>query len=214
MRAAAMLLFMCVAAVAHPCESCHPTEVRGYAQTGMGRSLRSPQSEPDGTFEHAISGSRFLIRSNANGLFQRMTNQGQNSDYLIDYVIGSGNRASCFLARVGDHLFQSPICFYKGRGYDMAPGYEDNPAPGFSRPATAECLLCHSGTPLPIANSLNRYQSPAFAEEAISCARCHGDATAHLKRPGPRSIVNPAGLRRHCGIPFASSAIYRALQGY
>jgi hypothetical protein len=95
---------------------------------------------------------------------------------------------------VGDHLFQSPICFYKSRGYDMAPGYEDNPAPGFSRPMTLECLQCHSGRPLPIANSVNRYATPAFAEEAISCDRCHGDATAHLKRPARGSIVNPRKL--------------------
>jgi predicted CXXCH cytochrome family protein len=76
----------------------------------------------------------------------------------------------------------------------MAPGYEDNPEPGFTRPITPECLLCHSDRPLPIPGSLNRYQSPAFAEEAISCDRCHGDPAAHLKRPVPGSIVNPAKL--------------------
>jgi len=76
----------------------------------------------------------------------------------------------------------------------MAPGYEDNPAPGFTRPVTLECLECHSGRPLPIPNSLNRYETPAFAEEAISCDRCHGDGAAHLKRPSRGSIVNPAKL--------------------
>jgi len=194
MRLGVGLLLVCSAAFSHPCESCHPKQVQGYALTGMGRSLHSSRSEPDGSFEHTLSKSRFLIRSNRNGLFQRMTHDGENSDYLIDYVIGSGNHASCFLARVGDHLFQSPICFYRGRGYDMAPGYEDNPAPGYSRPVTLECLQCHSSRPLPIANSLNRYQSPAFAEEAISCDRCHGDVSAHLKRPVRGSIVNPAKL--------------------
>lgn len=192
--AAALLLLSCSAAVSQLCDSCHPREVKAYAQTGMGRSVRSPRSEPDGSFEHKLSGSSFLIRTNRNGLVQRMTNAGQNSDYLIDYVIGSGNRASCFLARVGDHLFESPICFFKDRGYDMAPGYEDNPAPGFSRPVTPECLLCHSGKPLPVSDSLNRYQSPAFAEQVISCARCHGDATNHLRRPVKGSILNPANL--------------------
>ena len=123
-----------------------------------------------------------------------MTHDAQNSDYRIDAVIGSGNHASCFAARVGDHLFQSPICFYKNRGYGMAPGYEDNPAPGFTRPITAECLQCHSGKPLPIANSVNRYESPAFSSEAISCDRCHGDPSAHLKRPARASILNPAKL--------------------
>lgn len=123
-----------------------------------------------------------------------MEHEGQNSDYRIDYVIGSGAHASCFLARVGDHLFESPLCYYPGRGYAMAPGFEDNPAPGYTRPITMECLLCHSDKPLDIPGSLNRYRSPAFDGEAISCDRCHGDSARHLKRPVPGSIVNPAKL--------------------
>lgn len=178
----------------HPCESCHPRQVAGYLHTGMGQSLRSPEKEPDADFEHAKSKTRFLVRSNQSGLFQRMQQAGQTLDYRIDYVIGSGNHASCYLARIGDHLFESPICYYKNRGYDMAPGYSDASAPAYTRPITEECLLCHSGRPLPIPHSLNRYQSPAFAEEAISCDRCHGDPTAHLKRPVAGSIVNPRKL--------------------
>jgi hypothetical protein len=191
---AAILLIIPFAAFSHPCESCHPKEVKSYARTGMGRSLHASRAEPDGGFEHDKSKTSFLIRSNKTGLFQRMTHAGENWDYRIDYVIGSGNHASCYVARVGDHLFQSPICFYKSRGYDMAPGYEDNPAPGFSRPITVECLQCHSGRPLHIANSVNRYATPAFAEEAISCDRCHGDAAAHINRPSRGSIMNPRKL--------------------
>jgi hypothetical protein len=192
--ATAILLFLPAATFCHPCASCHPKEVAGYARTPMGMSLRSPIAEPDGSLEHARSGTRFLIRSNRSGLFQRMQHDGENSDYRIDYVIGSGTHASCYLARVGDHLFESPVCYYPGRGYDMAPGFEDSPAPGFTRPITIECLLCHSGKPLPVGGSLNRYESPAFDEEAISCERCHGDSSAHLRRPVRGSIVNPARL--------------------
>ncbi len=192
--AASTLFFLPAIAFSHPCASCHPKEVEGYARTGMAKSLRSPAGEPDGALEHAKSRTRFLIRSGQSGLFQRMQHDGQNSDYRIDYVVGSGSHAACYLARLGDHLFESPVCYYKTRGYDMAPGYEDNPAPGFTRPVTIECLLCHSGKPRPIAGSLNRYGSPAFDEEAISCDRCHGDPAAHLGKPVPGSIVNPARL--------------------
>jgi hypothetical protein len=180
--------------LAHPCESCHPKEVQGYERTGMGRSLREPAHEPDGQFDHAKSGTRFLVRSNQTGLYQRMQHAGENSDFRIDYVIGSGTHASCYLATVGDHLFESPICYYPARGYAMAPGFDDNPAPGYTRPITMECLLCHSGKPMPIAGSLNMYESPAFSREAISCDRCHGDPAGHLKKPVPGSIVNPAKL--------------------
>ena len=189
-----LLLSPAILQAAHPCASCHAKEVAAYQRTGMGRSLRTPSGEPEGSFDHTESKTRFLIRSNASGLFQRMQHDGQNSDYRVDYVIGSGNHAACYLARVGDHLFESPLCYYPGRGFGMAPGYQDNPAPGYTRPITMECLLCHSGKPRQIAASLNRYESPAFDEEAISCDRCHGDTAAHLKRPVPGSIVNPAKL--------------------
>ncbi len=188
-------LLPALATAAHPCAACHPKEVDGYSRTAMGRSLRTPANEPEGSFELAPASTTFEIRNTPGGFVQRMTHAGQTSAYRIDYVIGSGAHASCFLARVGDHLFESPLCYYPGaRGYAMAPGYEDNPDPGFTRPITLECLECHSGKPLPIAGSLNRYRAPAFAAEAISCDRCHGNPAAHLKRPIPGSIVNPAKL--------------------
>ena len=76
----------------------------------------------------------------------------------------------------------------------MAPGYEESRSPDFSRPVTLECLLCHSGKPQPIPDTLNRYRTPPFLEESISCERCHGSGEAHEKRPVPGSIVNPAKL--------------------
>jgi len=76
----------------------------------------------------------------------------------------------------------------------MAPGAERAGQPDFVRPITMECLLCHSGKPLPVAGTLNEFESPAFAEESISCDRCHGDPRVHLKKPLPGSIVNPAKL--------------------
>lgn len=160
----------------------------------MSRSLRTASGEPDGEYVHAKSNTQFLVRSSRTAVYQRMQHDGQNWDYRIDYVVGSGSHASCYLARVGDHLFESPICLYPERGYAMAPGYEENSAPGYTRPVTIECLLCHSGKPLPIPGTLNGYRTPAFSEEAISCDRCHGDSAAHLRRPIPGSIVNPAKL--------------------
>jgi len=180
--------------LAHPCAPCHAREVEGYQRNAMSHSLRTAMGEPDGEYDHTKSNTRFLVRSSRSAVYQRTQHDGQNSDYRIDYVIGSGIHASCYLARVGDHLFESPICRYPDRGYAMAPGYEENPAPGFTRPVTIECLLCHSDRPLPIPGTLNAYRTPAFSEEAISCDRCHGDPAAHLQRPVPGSIVNPAKL--------------------
>jgi tetratricopeptide (TPR) repeat protein len=59
---------------------------------------------------------------------------------------------------------------------------------------TAECLWCHAGKPLPVAKTLNKYQQPAFAEEAISCDRCHGPVAEHVNRPSKTNIINPKRL--------------------
>jgi len=108
--------------LAHPCAPCHAREVEGYQRNAMSHSLRTAMGEPDGEYDHTKSNTRFLVRSGRSAVYQRTQHDGQNSDYRIDYVIGSGIHASCYLARVGDHLFESPICRYPDRGYAMAPG--------------------------------------------------------------------------------------------
>jgi len=124
-----------------------------------------------------------------------MERAGEVSEYPVAYVIGSGSHAAGYLIQVGDHLFQSPICYYTNRGkYDLAPGFERMGAPDFTRPVGEECVLCHSGRPLYVRGSANQYTRPVFMEEAISCERCHGASDDHLKRPAPGSIVNPAKL--------------------
>jgi hypothetical protein len=126
---------------------------------------------------------------------QQSTRQSEITDQKASFVIGSGNHAFGYLMQVGDHVFQSPLSYYTARRlWDVAPGYESDPHPDFQRPVTAECIFCHSGKSLPIDNSLNRYQARVFADYAITCERCHGDAAAHLKNPVAGSILNPSKL--------------------
>jgi hypothetical protein len=190
-----LLLFGPLLLVAHPCESCHPKEVAGYAHSAMAGALRRPGREPEGTFTAALSATRFTIRSDSKGTWQRMERGGQVSEYQVAFVIGSGKHAAGSLILIDGHLFQSPICYYTNRrAYDLAPGYENLPAPDFTRVVDEECLLCHSGRPLLVAGTSNRYKAPIFAEQSISCDRCHGPVEEHLRRPVPGSIVNPARL--------------------
>ena len=124
-----------------------------------------------------------------------MEREGGVAEYRVAYVIGSGSHASGYLIQVGDHLFESPICYYtKRRTYDMAPGYEQVSEPDFTRAVGEECVLCHSGRPQHVPGTKNQYKQPAFLEEGISCERCHGAVEEHLKRPAPGSIINPAKL--------------------
>jgi hypothetical protein len=180
------------------CATCHPDAVAGYAKTGMARSLApigSAVPVPDGAFEHALSQTKFTIHSTASGMTQGLARKDELEKQRAAFVIGSGNHAFGYLTQVGDHIFQSPLAYYTGRRvWDVAPGYEEDRQPDFSRPVSAECLFCHSGKPLPVSDSLNRYQPGVFGAYAITCERCHGDATAHLKRPIAGSILNPSKL--------------------
>jgi len=161
----------------------------------MAHSLRRPGQEPHGTV--SAHGSKITMYSTPTGYWQRWENGGDQSEYHIDWVVGSGNHASGYLVDVGGHLFQSPVAYYKSRqAYDLAPGFENQPDPDFTRPIREECVLCHSGTALHVSDTLNEYRSPVFpaSEEAITCERCHGPAEKHLADPRGGNIVNPARL--------------------
>jgi photosynthetic reaction center cytochrome c subunit len=161
----------------------------------MAHSLRRPGQEPDGTV--SAHGSKITMYSTPRGYWQRWENGGDQSEYHIDWVVGSGNHASGYLVDIGGHLFQSPVAYYKSRqSYDLAPGYENQPDPDFTRPIREECVLCHSGNALHVSGTLNEYRSPVFpvSEEAITCERCHGPAEKHLADPHAGNIVNPAKL--------------------
>lgn len=177
------------------CVQCHPKEVAGYQRTAMAHSLGEPAAQPDGSFAHAFSKTRFSIQSTSEGMVQRFQRGGESGEQKVAFVIGSGVHAYGYLVQAGDHLFQSPLSYYSTRHiWDVAPGYEESRTPDFSRPVTLECLLCHSGRAQLIPDTLNRYRTPAFVEESISCDRCHGPGEAHEKNPVAGSIVNPAKL--------------------
>ncbi len=205
LKLAAIVLADLTLAIAQPpaasnlaCARCHPSETAGYALTPMAHALGGVTAEPPGDFTHAISKTRFSVRVTGSKtdwtMTQRLERDRISGSYVPAYAVGSGTHAVAYLIELSGHLFQSPICFYAGRGWDMAPGYEQNPEPDFLRPVTPDCLFCHSGQARPVEGSLNRYEDPPFEAEGITCARCHGPADAHLRSPVPGSIVNPAKL--------------------
>lgn len=161
----------------------------------MAHSLSRPAPVPEGSFTHGLSGTKFTIKAARDAVRITLTRDGLTATYPLDYVVGSGAHAYGYLSRVGDFLFQAPISYYALRAaWDMAPGYESDPAPDFGRPVSAECLECHAGRSRPVAGTLNRYENPPFSNETISCDRCHGDPAEHLRDPGRQNIVNPARL--------------------
>ena len=184
-----------IALAANPCLPCHPRHVTGYEKTAMARSLSRPVHVQEGAFTHKLSGTRFTTKTARDTIQITVSRDGLTATYPVDYVVGSGSHAYGYLSRVGDYLFQAPISYYVQRAvWDMAPGYESDPAPDFGRPVTAECLECHSGQPRAVAGTLNRYERPPFSSDTILCDRCHGNPGEHLRNPGRQNIVNPARL--------------------
>ncbi|MGO9269367.1 MAG: hypothetical protein ACLQOO_03755 [Terriglobia bacterium] len=197
-RVLAALIMLATAALPawsiHPCAQCHPKEVAGFAVTQMGRSLGRPTREPPRSFVHQASKSRFSIESTDSRMVQRVERDGIKGEHEIAYQVGSGSHAFAYLIDLGGHLFQSPLGYFAGRGWDMSPGYEDQKAPDFYRPVTQDCLFCHSGRSRPVPGTYNTYEGPPFEAEAITCQRCHGPVEAHLRNPVPGSIVDPGNL--------------------
>ena len=192
--AALSMMLALTARGAHPCARCHPEEVTGFLATPMARALERPKPEPPGTFIHSISHTHFTIETRNYRMVQRLERDGLAAQYDIAYAVGSGTHAFAYLIQIGDHLFQSPLGYFAGRGWGMSPGYENSPEPDFYRPVTADCLVCHSGHAQPVPGTFNSYQSPPFSAEGITCDRCHGPVEAHLRNPVPGSIINPAKL--------------------
>ncbi len=190
----AVLMAVVPVSSAIPCAQCHPKEVAGYSATPMAHSLGPPSREPSGTVAHRESNTHFEVESNGSHMRQRIEQNGITAEYQIAYAVGAGSHAIGYLVKLGDHLFQSPLCFFPERGWGLAPGYETVPQPDVSRPVTPACLACHSGQARPKPDTINSYEDPPFESQGITCERCHGPAEAHLRNPIPGSIVNPANL--------------------
>ena len=108
-------------------------------------------------------------------------------------MIGSGKICTFgYRRKWGSSLPIAAFALHGRRLWDVAPD-ESDPRPDFLRPVTAVCFA--SGKAQPVADSLNRYEPGVFAAYGITCDRCHGDATAHLRNPIAGSILNPEKLK-------------------
>jgi tetratricopeptide (TPR) repeat protein len=178
----------------NPCSACHAYEVDGFAKTTMARSMRLGGAEPTGIVRTPLS--TITISSHPGGSWQTLKSGSTTTRYHVDYVIGSGAHASGYIMDLGDHLFQSPVAYYRSRGaYDLAPGYEGVTDPDFTRPIGTGCLFCHAGTFDAVAGTENGFAKEPFSHLAIGCNRCHGPTASHLAKPDGHNIVNPALLQ-------------------
>lgn len=175
------------------CLRCHKDEANGFVRSKMAQSMRLPTREPDGVVHTAEATIRMY--SNQDGTWQTLESHGHTETYRVEYVIGSGTHAAGYIISLADHLFQSPVAYYPRRSaYGLAPGYETETDPDFTRPVKPGCLFCHAGAFSAVPGTINQYAAQPFSHLAISCGRCHGPEGDHLARPSPSNIVNPASL--------------------
>lgn len=174
------------------CSQCHAGIVARYNARPMARTsgLVDAAAEPAGEFFHPASGTRFEIVKSGNGLELDWKHHRQP----LDFFIGSRRMGRSYGFIENGYFYQAPAGYYANRRlWGMAPGYENDRKPDFTRPITSDCLFCHASGATPISGTINRYQDTSSLR-GISCERCHGDPSVHLAHPQKGNIVNPQKL--------------------
>jgi hypothetical protein len=198
------------------CGECHADIYRTYMQTAMGRSMSTltpaimEKLHLPASFDDPKLRRHYEVWAQDGSVFQ--SESGREADgreifheqHRIKWIVGSGANVLGGLVQREDYLFEAPLALYVRTGdWGLAPGYEFADL-GFSRPALAGCVYCHSGRSNPIAGSSGRFARPVFPEISIGCENCHGPGASHFKRiigggdaqngkqPG---MVNPARLK-------------------
>ncbi len=191
--AAALLTCTFGARAAEPCAKCHPAEVAQFRRSPMGQSVGAPSVFTDARIVHKLSGSTLTVRRQGSVLEHKLERQGVSAEYPVAYSVGAGIVGYSYIVRLGAYLYQSPLSYYtQTQSWDLTPGYETDPHLDFTHQISTGCLFCHTGSVDLLPGAPNRFGDPPFTP--ISCERCHGPSAAHLEKPVPGSIVNPAKL--------------------
>ena len=167
------------------CSSCHVGIFDAYAQTAMAKS--SGRVESLAAPEFTAAGHRYRIANN------KLFFDGGST--TMDYFIGSNAAGSSYVRAHEGHLFEVPVTWYaQKRKWDASPGYEKDGEINLTRAVESTCLQCHSSRVRPVLGTQNRFGEPPFLENGVSCERCHGPGSEHVKNPATAKMVNPVKL--------------------
>ncbi len=172
------------------CADCHPDEVEGFGATGMGRSLYPPDARPPiedfsadkSTIVHPITKRRYRAYIDEKGRWWQEETFGDTAHKQrieVKYVVGSGNHTRSYLGELEGELVQLPLTWYSARRiWDLSPGYDRRNHFRFNRPVKPICIFCHNDLTPSKDGTLAGYDEAL--REGMTCARCHGDGTAHV----------------------------------
>jgi predicted CXXCH cytochrome family protein len=173
------------------CIKCHRTETVRYLSTPMGSTL-IPQKYPDAVVKHERSGSVITVTVRDGTMFHKITRNGVTAEYPIQYQVGGGMEGRTFLVELRGYLFESPLSWFNGFGWDLSPGYATKDVLEFDRSVAKECIFCHAtGARFDDADG-KRLTTKSL--QPISCERCHGASEAHIQHPSKSNIINPVRL--------------------
>ena len=203
------------------CRKCHSSIYEQFKQTGMGRSVSIPSAEDLRELAKPVR----IINKKLNRTYSVYARDGKiiheesesdtkghpvfSETHEIAYTVGAGDVGKSYLVAKGDSFFVSPISYYaRIRGWDLSPGYGDGIFRGFTRRVVDLCVDCHTGMPLLVPGSHDRFQQPPFRFLTVGCERCHGPGAIHVEQRTQDavlggsfegsidySIVNPRKLR-------------------
>ncbi|MFZ0958300.1 MAG: tetratricopeptide repeat protein [Candidatus Sulfotelmatobacter sp.] len=200
------------------CARCHAATFESYQRTAMahasGPAIDTVASDlvTPAEFDHKLSGVHYRIYREGDRVwlsYDRAGDGRHGDDRAGDpalhgkkellYYIGSGRRGRSYLFETDGFLFESPVNWYANKQtWDMAPAYQSAREIPLNLPAYTSCLHCHvSGMQAPLKGTANRYPTPAFTHNGVSCERCHGPGGAHINAAAhgnDGAIVNPAKL--------------------
>lgn len=158
----------------------------------MGKSLVAPDPYPGKTVTHERSGSVITIETKAGTMVHHLVEAGATAEFPVKYQLGGGMMGSTFAVQVHDYLFESPVSWFNGFGWDVSPGYESDRVLDFDRSLTSTCLYCHaSGAKF---DDPDRRHLVSKDLDPITCDRCHGPSDQHVAHPTAKNILNPAKL--------------------
>ena len=124
-------------------------------------------------------------------MIPRVTERGVTAEYPIAYEIGKGIEGRTYVVRIGENLLESAVSWYREHG-GVSPGHESLQLIDFDRPITDECLFCHAGQARFADADARRLANQPIS--GITCERCHGPSSEHMRRPSAKNTINPAKL--------------------
>ncbi len=182
------------------CATCHAAVYRAYLGTPSARASGPAASHLiPGQFTNRQSSVHYSVSGDKGNAVLRFTDElspGADGERRLTYYLGSGHLGVTYLYAQRGYLLESPIAWYaRTAGYDMAPGFGRLTEMPPALPMEPNCLRCHmSGVAQALPGTINRYAALPFQQTGITCERCHGDGSAHVRTGGRAAILNPSKL--------------------